>query len=342
VTAWRWRLRTWSPEYDSARPEGVAGPAPSVDAGVEVPVAAWAPRLPPGGRPAGRTAAPPPSAPIVFVDGVQRIDAWADLDGPAGEHGEALFASFAAGSVRVVPGHGATLGDARVERILVGGPGDGAAAGGGAIGGGDLLVGGERYRCQTIGQETRLEVALQVARDRLEVEVADAGSRDVADQGGLVVVDGPLHHRDHLAGAVGYIKSHRVEYLPEPSLRQVLVDLGPGERTPLFLIDTGWLRWSWYSRLPVGSGLPAATGWAGLVRGEASSRLGVTAAAELADRATLAIARFASSPVKDPRAPQNLVPVGGLERLLRHRLGDRELLERALRAHLIRSSEPRS
>jgi hypothetical protein len=35
---------------------------------------------------------------------------------------------------------------------------------------------------------------------------------------------------------------------------------------------------------------------------------------------------------KDPRAPQNLVPIGGLEKLLRHRLGDTRLLYRALRA----------
>ena len=41
---------------------------------------------------------------------------------------------------------------------------------------------------------------------------------------------------------------------------------------------------------------------------------------------------LASSPYKDPRAPQNLVPIGGLERELRHRLGDQHILYRALRA----------
>ena len=34
---------------------------------------------------------------------------------------------------------------------------------------------------------------------------------------------------------------------------------------------------------------------------------------------------------KDPRAPQNLVPIGGLEKILRHRLGDARLLYRSLR-----------
>ena len=41
--------------------------------------------------------------------------------------------------------------------------------------------------------------------------------------------------------------------------------------------------------------------------------------------------RYGSSPHKDPRAPQNLFPIGGLERELRRRLGDPLLIQRALR-----------
>jgi hypothetical protein len=41
--------------------------------------------------------------------------------------------------------------------------------------------------------------------------------------------------------------------------------------------------------------------------------------------------RYASAAHKDPRAPQNLYPVGQLERKLHHLLGDRELLYRSLR-----------
>ena len=37
-------------------------------------------------------------------------------------------------------------------------------------------------------------------------------------------------------------------------------------------------------------------------------------------------------PPKDPRAPQNLYPIAGLERELRRRLGDPALLYRSLRA----------
>jgi hypothetical protein len=336
---WRWRLRTWSPDYDGASRETRPAPGSRVDATVELPAAEWRPVRPAGagewGHPPGSGAGRGGGPEVAFVDGVQRVDAWADLDGPDGETGEALFASYAAGAVRVVAAEVATVGELQVGRALLGGP-PGLAA--------DLAVGLERYVHHPAG-EGGLEVGLQVARDRLEVEVAEAAAADVAPRGGLVVIDGPLHHRDHVAGAVGYIKSHRVEYLTEPALRRVVVGLGPGERTPLFLIDSGWARWSWYWRLPgaangaaartipaaaVGPATPA--GWAGLVRGEASFRLSAVAAARLADQATALVSRFASSPIKDTRAPQNLVPVGGLERHLRHRLGDRELLERALRA----------
>ena len=42
-------------------------------------------------------------------------------------------------------------------------------------------------------------------------------------------------------------------------------------------------------------------------------------------------AEYASVAYKDSRAPQNLVPIAGLENILRHRLGDTRVLYRALR-----------
>jgi hypothetical protein len=43
------------------------------------------------------------------------------------------------------------------------------------------------------------------------------------------------------------------------------------------------------------------------------------------------LCRYASTEYKDARAPQNLYPIGGLERELRRRLGDQKLLYRAIR-----------
>ena len=72
--------------------------------------------------------------------------------------------------------------------------------------------------------------------------------------------------------------------------------------------------------------------WAGIVRCEATGTLPLATVVALADTVTVALPRFASVAHKDPRAPQNLAPIGALERLLRHRLGDAQICYRALRA----------
>jgi hypothetical protein len=67
------------------------------------------------------------------------------------------------------------------------------------------------------------------------------------------------------------------------------------------------------------------------VRCEASPRLSPAAVTALATRVSARVPRFASEAHKDPRAPQNLAPIAGLERELRRRMGDAGLLYRALR-----------
>ena len=57
----------------------------------------------------------------------------------------------------------------------------------------------------------------------------------------------------------------------------------------------------------------------------------VADAARRANLVSASLPRYASARHKDPRAPQNLYSIGGLERELRRRLGDRDLAMRALR-----------
>ena len=126
---------------------------------------------------------------------------------------------------------------------------------------------------------------------RAEGELASALAADV-----FVVADGPLNKPLAPLEVVGYIKSHRVTYLP-PEQNVVIAELAPGQRTPLFTIAADRpdvCRYSWYVRLAMLQGV-------------------------------------GSEPHIDPRAPQNLVPIGALERELRHRMGDPGLLYRALR-----------
>jgi hypothetical protein len=145
----------------------------------------------------------------------------------------------------------------------------------------------------------------------------------------LLVVDGPLRGRTHLDRTVGYVKTHQKSYLP-PEQAAVVAALAPGQRSPVFAMGTSWLRNSWYLRLAGGSRAP----WAAVVRLECSADLPVADAVALADVTALVLPSLASAPHKDPRAPQNLVPIGGLERQLRHRLGDAALLYRSLRGAL--------
>ena len=54
----------------------------------------------------------------------------------------------------------------------------------------------------------------------------------------------------------------------------------------------------------------------GIVRLEVPTEVGLDRAVELADLATATMPHFASAIGRDPRAPQNLYPVGQLERVL--------------------------
>jgi hypothetical protein len=107
----------------------------------------------------------------------------------------------------------------------------------------------------------------------------------------------------------------------------VVAELGSGQRTPVFRLGSSWERHTWYLRLPCRPGAP----WAGVVRVECSAELSAEQADTLATRSQVTLGRFASTEYKDSRAPQNLYPIAGLERELRRRLGEPNLLYRALR-----------
>lgn len=116
----------------------------------------------------------------------------------------------------------------------------------------------------------------------------------------------------------------------------MLAELTSGARTPLFRIHHRRLeRFSWYVRIAAGRDIDGVM--TGIVRLELSSGVGVEGATELADLTASILPRFASRIGRDPRAPQNLYPVGQLEAALRHRLGDPALIRRALEASIWRN-----
>jgi uncharacterized protein len=68
---------------------------------------------------------------------------------------------------------------------------------------------------------------------------------------------------------------------------------------------------------------------AGIVRCEVRAGMRLDGAEVLADRVTALLPGYAGRPT-DPRAPQNLAPVAGLEAWLRHRMGNRAMIRRSL------------
>jgi hypothetical protein len=174
------------------------------------------------------------------------------------------------------------------------------------------------------GDPQSLTLALQSTMTYLEGDIARQVLLDHQPQ--VLVVDGPLREgHDDPDRMVGYVKTHARSYGP-PVVQEVVARLEVGERTPVFGIDGRIPKLSCYLRLPV----DIRHGWSGVVRLEASADQLVADALVGLDRLAAALPRYASSLHKDPRAPQNLSPIGGLERELRHRLGDPAVLYRSL------------
>lgn len=255
------------------------------------------------------------AGPLAFVDGVQRTEAWLtittpDADGPVA----GVVCAVGAGLVVAEPGRRARIAATRMRRLVI-------AAGDRAL---TLPSGGGfTWEARAGGEGDGAALAQRVGQARQGLERALVAEH--ADPERLLVLDGPLTYvRDIHEPMIGAVKSHQRMYLPADAAA-IVPALAVGQRTPLFAI--GEDRLSWYQRLPVAD----PRGWAGILRGEATRAGGLERAARLADRATAALPRYAGREHRDPRAPQNLQPIAGLEDRLRHLLGDRRLALRAVR-----------
>lgn len=264
---------------------------------------------------------------LLFVDGVRRIDARLTLDDALRGPISGICGSYGVGAVRWRIGIGSAYQDLAVQRLAL-------------LGGGARTempaVGGFDYRLESVATDDPGALVAHFHGRMRKAEAELAGR--LAAGGGVVVADGPINE---LAAQpmVGYVKSHRVSYLPSEHL-PVIARLRRGQRTPLFLIEAeAYTRYSWYLRL---ADLPGGHSWTAVVRCEAPAALGLAEAARLADLATGLLPRVASEPHLDPRAPQNLIPIAALERELRRRLGDPGVVFRALRSALAVREEVRA
>ena len=272
------------------------------------------------------------AGPMWFVDGVRRVELRLLADeGDRRVHG--LLGSFAVGAVR--SDGRATFQAHRVCRAVI-------------LGGGVVP---ERARVPCGGATLEFEPSVEASTDpnapidRLQDLMRDAenalAARVVLDGAPLVIADGPLRlGEDGPLPVIGVIKRSVRQYL-DADRELLLGRLGAGERTPVFsLLDQeGTVRgYSWYSRL-----VALASPWhdhAGIVRCEVRVGLGLERAVELAGVVAAVLPAYAGRG-SDPRTPQNLTPIAGLEGWLRHRMGDRGMIRRALVAWLAQAgSEP--
>lgn len=296
---------SWAPEYGSPLESGeLEEPDTPTDLEVELPVDQWRPILPSEDIPRPAT--------IQFVDGVRRIDArvWITYDDGSTHAG--ICASYAAGVVRCEAR--AEVIDTQVRRTVIS-----------TAGAPPLATRAGTFEPYAVADDSidKLLLQLQENLGNLEVEVAARNNAEDC----LVVLDGPISRgRYQIPGALGYVKTHRVSYLPA-SVSHVVSRLRPRERTPVFLTQTTWSRYSWYVRLPGGEGHP----WSGVVRCEASAEGDTRRFRALADQTARTLPDYASERHKEPRAPQNLYPISMLERELRRRLGDAYYVNREIK-----------
>jgi hypothetical protein len=301
----------WDPAYGSGVEDGPRTESnASTELDVEVPEHEWRPIDPDPG-------ATVPDV-VLFVDGIRRNDAGVWVEDDAGQVHPGLAASFAAGVVRCdLRAGSAELVGHRIGRGLFSPARDAS----------DVGAPPACYpaRVANGGEPSQLQAAVQACLRGLEVELSYQARAELSTvDDDLLVLDGRLHGRSTVPRAIGYVKRQRGDYLP-PQLSTVVGALAAGQRTPVFRLSS---LYSWYLRLPGPAGPP----WAGIVRVECAGDLTVAEAVALADRSAVTLPRFASQAYKDPRAPQNLAPIAGLERRLRGLLGDPRLLHRALTA----------
>ncbi len=153
----------------------------------------------------------------------------------------------------------------------------------------------------------------------------------------LLIVDGtlPSDAKDPFDASLGYVKTIHNLRLP-PEEQRTLFELQFAQRSPVFEIGGRLPRFSWYLRLDT------PVDWyhslSGIVRLEVyhnpETGRNLDWASRIADWSCTTLPRLAAKSYRDPRAPQQLMPVAALERELGRRMGDRGIVRRRIQRHL--------
>ena len=268
-------------------------------------------------EPPAATAAPSPRL-VAFVDGVRRGEASLYQHDPeTGALARGIAGSHACGAVLAGGGMPATFIEERIHRLVIWGSGFSAAI--------PPVPGGWAWETRSVN-DTAVDAPLRELQIRMRQEEGRLAEHLCA-RGWLVVVDGPLNFvRSRDLPVVGYVKTHH-RMLLTPEHHKRIPDLKAGQRSSLFTLGDD--RYSCYLRLTAPT--PLSGPWAAIVRIEIPQSAGLDTAIATANAVAADIPRYAGIPHRDPRAPQNLQPVGALESHLRHLMGDDRMACRAVR-----------
>jgi hypothetical protein len=262
--------------------------------------------------------------PLAFVDGVRRSECWLWLEVPGGG-ARGLAGAFGVGCVRVEPGRRPEFGEHRIDRLLIWGSGVEADQNGLPE-----VAGGWRWQPVAISAPEpdaplhELQRRMRIAEAELAHQLG-AGQVVTVLDGTLALVTAPD------APIVGYVKTHHRALL-DPDDHARVPTLRARQRSTLFQLQRRGLRgrpYSCYFRLADPGAM--ASPWSGIVRLEVPESGGLEQARRLVDTVAAALVPFAGVAHRDPRAPQNLQPIGALEDHLRHLLGSPQLATRAVR-----------
>ena len=254
--------------------------------------------------------------PAAFVDGVRRGEGLLYRQSGTGVLMRGTVGAYACGAVLCRPGSGAVFGPIETRRLVIFGGGVPVAL---------PEVDGYRWEAAAIAS-LEPDAPLQDLQTRMRMAEGQLAER-LAGEGWLAVLDGPLNFvRSRDRTVVGLVKTHHRSLLA-PADHARVPEIVCGERTPVFALGTD--RYSCYVRIAAPG--PRSSPWFGIVRIEVPQSFGLDAARATADEVACVLPRYAGIPHRDPRAPQNLQPVGALEKQLRHRLGSSRLAARAAR-----------
>jgi hypothetical protein len=264
--------------------------------------------------------------PIAFIDGVQNLDIGV-VDDEIGERPVGgIMASYAAGAMCI--GGDPQLRHVIVKRAIIMGEGREHAGVTMRVGKHELFY--RPFSCSG-NDPMAFTQRLNDLRGRLEMDVIAALGHD---GGTTIITDGRLPPIGP-SRVIGLIKTpHILPFANYADQFRLLPQLKTGERTPILKRRRSAREfYSWFVCLRAAG--PHDFSLSGVVMLEMDTSNSIAQVRAAADFTACALPRFASDPMRDPRAPQNLLPVGELERQLRRRLGDPAVVQRAIRRELM-------